>query len=488
MFSMYAKNENLAMLCDFYEFTMGNGYLKNNLHKRNTYFDVFFRNIPDNGGFAIAAGLQQVIEYIEDLHFNKEDIEYFRSKNIFSDDFLDYLKDFRFTGDIYAVPEGTCIFPREPIMTIKAPAVEAQILETFVLLALNHQSLIATKANRIVRAAQGRVVLEFGSRRAQGADGAVKGARAAYIGGCAGTACTLTDELYGVPAGGTMAHAWVQMFDSEYEAFKAYCEIYPHNAVLLVDTYNTLKSGVPNAIRVFKEMLVPQGITNFAIRLDSGDISYLSKQARKMLDEAGLTTCKIVASNALDEHLIRDLLMQGAQIDTFGVGERMITSKSAPVFGGVYKLVAIENDKGEIVPKIKLSENTTKITNPHFKKVYRLYDNETGKAIADEICLHDEVIDTAKPHVIFDPDATWKQKTLTNFSVRELQVPIFKNGKRVYTSPSISEIRDYCAREVESLWDEVKRFENPHRYYVDLSKKLWDIKKELCVKNSLADK
>jgi len=488
MFSMYAKNENLAMLCDFYEFTMGNGYLKNNLHKRNTYFDVFFRNIPDNGGFAIAAGLQQVIEYIEDLHFNKEDIEYFRSKNIFSDDFLDYLKDFRFTGDIYAVPEGTCIFPREPIMTIKAPAVEAQILETFVLLALNHQSLIATKANRIVRAAQGRVVLEFGSRRAQGADGAVKGARAAYIGGCAGTACTLTDELYGVPAGGTMAHAWVQMFDSEYEAFKAYCEIYPHNAVLLVDTYNTLKSGVPNAIRVFKEMLVPQGITNFAIRLDSGDISYLSKQARKMLDEAGLTTCKIVASNALDEHLIRDLLMQGAQVDTFGVGERMITSKSAPVFGGVYKLVAIENDKGEIVPKIKLSENTTKITNPHFKKVYRLYDNETGKAIADEICLHDEVIDTAKPHVIFDPDATWKQKTLTNFSVRELQVPIFKNGKRVYTSPSISEIRDYCAREVESLWDEVKRFENPHRYYVDLSKKLWDIKKELCVKNSLADK
>lgn len=488
MFSMYAKNENLAMLCDFYEFTMGNGYLKNNLHKRNTYFDVFFRNIPDNGGFAIAAGLQQVIEYIEDLHFNKEDIEYFRSKNIFSDDFLDYLKDFRFTGDIYAVPEGTCIFPREPIMTIKAPAVEAQILETFVLLALNHQSLIATKANRIVRAAQGRVVLEFGSRRAQGADGAVKGARAAYIGGCAGTACTLTDELYGVPAGGTMAHAWVQMFDSEYEAFKAYCEIYPHNAVLLVDTYNTLKSGVPNAIRVFKEILVPQGITNFAIRLDSGDISYLSKQARKMLDEAGLTTCKIVASNALDEHLIRDLLMQGAQVDTFGVGERMITSKSAPVFGGVYKLVAIENDKGEIVPKIKLSENTTKITNPHFKKVYRLYDNETGKAIADEICLHDEVIDTAKPHVIFDPDATWKQKTLTNFSVRELQVPIFKNGKRVYTSPSISEIRDYCAREVESLWDEVKRFENPHRYYVDLSKKLWDIKKELCVKNSLTDK
>lgn len=482
---MNSKNENLAMLCDFYEFTMGNGYLKNNLHNKNVYFDVFFRNIPDDGGFAIAAGLQQVIEYIEDLHFNEEDIEYFRSKNLFSDDFIDYLKNFHFTGDIYAVPEGTCIFPREPIMTIKAPAIEAQILETFVLLALNHQSLIATKANRIVRAAQGRAVLEFGSRRAQGADGAVKGARAAYIGGCAGTACTLTDELYGVPAGGTMAHAWVQMFDSEYEAFKAYCEIYPHNAVLLVDTYNTLKSGVPNAIRVFKEMLVPQGITNFAIRLDSGDISYLSKQARKMLDDAGLTTCKIVASNALDEHLIRDLIMQGAQVDTFGVGERMITSKSAPVFGGVYKLVAVEDEQGNIIPKIKLSENTTKITNPHFKKVYRLYDNETGKAIADEICLHDEFIDNTKPHVIFDPVATWKQKTLTNFTVRELQVPIFKNGKRVYDSPSIDKIRDYCKHEVDSLWDEVKRFENPHRYYVDLSQKLWDIKKELCVANSM---
>lgn len=482
---MNSKNENLAMLCDFYEFTMGNGYLKNNLHNKNVYFDVFFRNIPDDGGFAIAAGLQQVIEYIEDLHFNEEDIEYFRSKNLFSDDFIDYLKNFHFTGDIYAVPEGTCIFPREPIMTIKAPAIEAQILETFVLLALNHQSLIATKANRIVRAAQGRAVLEFGSRRAQGADGAVKGARAAYIGGCAGTACTLTDELYGVPAGGTMAHAWVQMFDSEYEAFKAYCEIYPHNAVLLVDTYNTLKSGVPNAIRVFKEMLVPQGITNFAIRLDSGDISYLSKQARKMLDDAGLTTCKIVASNALDEHLIRDLIMQGAQVDTFGVGERMITSKSAPVFGGVYKLVAVEDAQGNIIPKIKLSENTTKITNPHFKKVYRLYDNETGKAIADEICLHDEFIDNTKPHVIFDPVATWKQKTLTNFTVRELQVPIFKNGKRVYDSPPIDKIRDYCKHEVDSLWDEVKRFENPHRYYVDLSQKLWDIKKELCVANSM---
>lgn len=484
---MKAKNENLAMLCDFYEFTMGNGYFKNNLTNTNTYFDVFFRNIPDDGGFAIAGGLQQVIEYVKDLHFDKEDIDYFRSKNLFSEDFLDYLAQFRFTGDIYAVPEGTCIFPREPLMTIKAPAIEAQILETFILLTINHQSLIATKANRIVRAAQGRTVLEFGSRRAQGADGAVKGARAAYIGGCAGTACTLTDELYGVPAGGTMAHAWVQMFDSEYEAFKAYCEIYPTNAVLLVDTYNTLKSGVPNAIKVFKEMLVPKGITNFGIRLDSGDISYLSKRARQMLDDAGLQNCKIVASNALDEYLIRDLLMQGAQIDTFGVGERMITSKSSPVFGGVYKLVAVEKN-GEIIPKIKLSENTSKITNPGFKKVYRLYDNETGKAIADEICMYDEVIDNTKPHTIFDPMATWKQKVLTDFSVRELQVPVFKNGKCVYQSPSIQEIREYCKGEVESLWDEVKRFENPHRYYVDLSQKLWDIKKELCVKNAMKTK
>lgn len=484
---MNTKNENLSMLCDFYEFTMGNGYLKNGLHKKNTYFDVFFRDIPDGGGFAIAAGLQQVIEYIENLHFDDDDIAYFRSKNTFSDEFLDYLRNFKFTGDIYAVPEGTCIFPREPIMTIKAPAIEAQILETFVLLALNHQSLIATKANRIVRAAQGRPVLEFGSRRAQGADGAVKGARAAYIGGCAGTACTLTDELYQVPAGGTMAHAWVQMFDTEYDAFRAYCEIYPHNAVLLVDTYNTLKSGVPNAIRVFKEMLVPQGIKNFGIRLDSGDISYLSKRARKMLDDAGLTDCKIVASNALDEHLIRDLLMQGAQIDVFGVGERMITSKSAPVFGGVYKLVAIEGSDGQIIPKIKLSENTAKITNPHFKKVYRLYDKETGKAIADELCLHNETIDTESKHVIFDPNATWKKKTLKNFTARELQVPIFKNGQCVYKSPSIDEIRDYCKQEVDSLWDEVKRFENPHRYYVDLSQKLWDIKKELCIQNAMED-
>ncbi len=477
------NKDNFTMLCDFYELTMANGYFKNGFYKRTTYFDVFFRNVPDNGGFAIAAGLDQIIEYIKELHFSAEDIEFLRSKKIFDEEFLKYLKDFRFTGDIYAVPEGTPVFPHEPVLTVKAPAIEAQLIETYILLAINHQSLIATKANRIVRAANGRTVLEFGSRRAQGADGAVIGARAAYIGGCAGTACTLTDFKYGVPAGGTMAHSWVQMFDTEYDAFKTYCEIYPDNAVLLVDTYNTLKSGVPNAIKAFKEVLVPKGITNFGIRLDSGDISYLSKKARKMLDEAGLQCCKIVASNSLDEYLIRDLMMQEAKIDTFGVGERLITAKSAPVFGGVYKLAAVEDEQGNIIPKIKISENTAKITNPHYKKLYRFYDNESGKALADELCVYDETIDSTKPHTIFDPDAIWKTKTLTDYTARELHVTVFKNGELVYKQPSLYEIRIYCAEQLETLWDEVKRFENPHTYYVDLSKKLWDIKNELLEKS-----
>lgn len=472
------KKQNLAMLCDFYELTMSNGYYLNGFYKKNVYFDVFYRTVPDGGGFAIAAGLEQFIDYIRELHFDDEDIEYLRRKNIFDEGFLSYLKDFKFSGDIYAVPEGTPVFPNEPVMTIRAPAIEAQMIETFALLTINHQSLIATKANRIVRAAQGRTVLEFGSRRAQGIDGAVVGARAAYIGGCAGTACTLSDELYGIPAGGTMAHSWIQMFDTEYEAFRTYCELYPENTTLLVDTYNTLKSGIPNAIKAFKEVLVPKGITNFAVRLDSGDISYLSKRARKMLDDAGLTNCKIVASNSLDEYLIRDLMTQGAQIDTFGVGERLITSKSSPVFGGVYKLVAVENN-GEIIPKIKVSENVAKITNPHFKKVWRIYDKASGKAIADQLCVYDEVIDETQPLTIFDPEATWKTKTLTNFTVRELSVPVFLNGEQVYTSPSIEEIKRYCAEQVDKLWDEVKRFENPHKYYVDLSQKLWDIKKKL---------
>ena len=470
------KKENMAMLCDFYEFTMSNGFFKNGFYKRSVYFDVFFRKVPDNGGFAIAAGLEQVIDYIKELHFDDEDIEYLHSKGIFDEEFLAYLKDFKFSGDIYAVPEGTPVFPNEPIMTVKAPAIEAQLIETYVLLTLNHQTLIATKANRIVRAAQGRAVLEFGSRRAQGASGAVLGARAAYIGGCKGTACTITDELYGVPAGGTMAHSWVQMFDSEYDAFKTYCELYPDNPTLLVDTYNTLKSGIPNAIKVFKEVLLPQGKTKCAIRLDSGDISYLSKKARKMLDDAGLTDCKITASNALDEKLIRDLMMQGAQIDTFGVGERLITSSSSPVFGGVYKLVAVENATGDIEPKIKVSENTAKITNPHFKKLYRYYDRESGKALADELCVYDEFVDDTKPHTIFDPNATWKTKTLTDFTARELLVKVFENGECVYDCPDIEEIAAYCREQLDLLWDEVKRFENPHDYYVDLSKKLYEIK------------
>ncbi len=470
------RKENMAMLCDFYEFTMSNGYFKNGFYRRTVYFDVFFRKVPDNGGFAIAAGLEQVIEYIKELHFDEDDIAYLRSKGIFDEGFLAYLRDFKFSGDIYAVPEGTPVFPNEPIMTVKAPAIEAQLIETFVLLTLNHQTLIATKANRIVRAAQGRAVLEFGSRRAQGASGAIMGARAAYIGGCKGTACTITDELYGVPAGGTMAHSWVQMFDSEYDAFKTYCELYPDNPTLLVDTYNTLKSGIPNAIKVFKEVLLPMGKTKCAIRLDSGDISYLSKKARKMLDDAGLTECKITASNALDEKLIRDLMMQGAQIDTFGVGERLITSSSSPVFGGVYKLVAVENASGDIEPKIKVSENTAKITNPHFKKLYRYYDRESGKALADELCVYDEVVDDSGEHTIFDPNATWKTKTLTDFTAKELLVKVFENGECVYDCPTIEEIAQYCRDQLDLLWDEVKRFENPHDYYVDLSAKLYEIK------------
>ena len=470
---------NMTMLCDFYELTMGNGYFAHNLKDRITYFDVFFRQVPDGGGVAIAAGLEQLIDYIENLHFSEEDIAYLRGRNLFSEEFLQYLADFRFTGDIYAVPEGTPVFPREPLVVVRAPAIEAQLIETFTLLTINHQSLIATKANRIVRAAQGRTVLEFGSRRAQGADAAIVGARAAYIGGCNGTACTISDQLYGVPAGGTMAHAWVQMFDTEYEAFKTYCEIYPTNATLLVDTYNTLKSGVPNAIRAFNEVLKPLGIKKCGIRLDSGDIAYLSQQARKMLDEAGWESCQISASNSLDEYLIRDLMMQNAKIDMFGVGERLITARSESVFGGVYKLVAVEDKEGNIQPKIKISENVEKITIPHFKKVYRFFGNDTGKAIADYITLHDETVDDSHDLEIFDPNATWKKKVVYDFNAQELLVPIFKNGKRVYDCPTLQEVQKYCREQVDKLWDEVKRFDNPHSYYVDLSDKLWNIQNDL---------
>ena len=474
---------NLTMLCDFYELTMGAGYFANGYTDRITYFDLFFRRCPDGGGFAIAAGLEQIVQYIQKLHFDTEDIAYLRERKCFSEDFLNYLANFKFTGDIWAVPEGTPIFPREPIITVRAPAIQAQLVETYLLLCVNHQSLIATKANRVVRAAEGRTVLEFGSRRAQGADAAILGARAAYIGGCHGTACTISDQLYGVHAGGTMAHAWVQMFDSEYEAFKAYVKMFPNNATLLVDTYNTLKSGVPNAIRAFNEVLKPMGITKCGIRLDSGDLAYLTREARKMLDEAGWTDCKISVSNSLDEYIIRDLLRQGAQIDMFGVGERLITAKSEPVFGGVYKLAAIEEPDGTVVPKIKISENVEKITNPHHKKLYRFYAKDTGKAIADYLTVYDEVVDDSKDMTIFDPDATWKTKKVYNFTARELQVPVFKSGELVYKLPSLEEIRTYCLAQVDTLWDEVKRFDNPQTYYVDLSQKLWDIKYDLLKSN-----
>ena len=478
-----AEKLNMTMLCDFYELTMGNGYFRNGYKDRITYFDVFFRRVPDEGGYVIAAGLEQLIDYIENLHFSEEDIVYLRGRNLFCEEFLDYLRDFRFTGDIFAIPEGTPVFPREPMVVVRAPSIEAQLIETFTLLTINHQSLIATKANRICRAAMGRTVLEFGSRRAQGADAAIVGARAAYIGGCAGTACTISDQLYGVPAGGTMAHAWVQMFDSEYEAFKTYCETYPTNATLLVDTYNTLKSGVPNAIRAFNEVLRPMGITKCGIRLDSGDMAYLSQEARRMLDEAGWPECQISVSNSLDERLIQNLFLQGAQIDMFGVGERLITAKSEPVFGGVYKLTAVENENGEIIPKIKCSENVEKITIPHFKKVYRLYDRDNGKAIADYMTVYDETVNENEPLMLFDPYATWKTKNVCNFEARELLVPVFLKGKRVYQSPSLKEIQSYCKQQVDTLWDEIKRFDNPQTYYVDLSQKLWEIQQELLRKN-----
>ena len=470
---------NYTMLCDFYELTMANGYFQTDIAQQICYFDVFFRSVPDEGGFAITAGLEQIVDYIQNLRFDEEDIEFLRSKGCFREEFLDYLRTFRFTGDIWAVPEGTPVFPGEPLLTVRAPAMEAQFIETFVLLTLNHQTLIATKASRIVRSAQGRPVSEFGSRRAQGADAALLGARASYIAGCAGTACTQADQLFGTPAGGTMAHSWIQMFPDEYTAFKTYCALYPTNATLLVDTYNVLKSGVPNAIRAFDEVLKPLGITKCAIRLDSGDLTYLSRKARKLLDEAGWTECRIMASNSLDEYIIRDLLLQGAQLDGFGVGERLITSKSAPVFGGVYKLSAVEDREGHIIPKIKISENAAKITNPSFKKVYRLYDKADGKAFADLITLHDETVDESQPLELFDPVDTWKRKTFENFTAKELLVPIFQRGKLVYDLPSMEEIRAHCAHELSLQWEEVKRIENPHNYYVDLSQKLWDLKQEL---------
>ena len=471
--------DNYTMMTDFYEITMANGYFEAGKKDEICYFDVFFRTIPDKAGFAICAGLEQVIDYVKELHFDEEDIEYLRSKHCFCEEFLEYLKDFKFHGDIYAIPEGTPIFPNEPILIVKGNAIEAQFMETFILAELNHQTLIATKANRIVRAADGRAVSEFGARRAHGAEAAILGARAAYIAGCAGTSCTQTDETYGCPAGGTMAHSWVQMFGDEYEAFRQYCRIYPDNALLLVDTYDVVKSGVPNAIKAFNEVLAPMGKRPKGIRLDSGDMAYLSKKCRKMLDEAGYPDCKIFISNSLDEYLIRDLLFQGAKIDAFGVGERLITSKSDPVFDGVYKLCAVEDEKGTVIPRIKISENVGKITTPHFKKVYRFYSKENHKAEADLLSIYDEKLDFTKPFELFDPHATWKRKTMEDYEVVELLKPIFKNGKLVYKCPTTEEIKAYCKEQVNTLWDEVTRFENPHNYYVDLTQKLWDLKQEL---------
>lgn len=468
------KRMNLTMLTDFYEITMANGYFESGMAEDTAYFDMFFRRVPDGGGYAIMAGLEQLIDYLQNLKFTDEDIEYLRGKGIFCEEFLEYLKNFEFKCDVWAVPEGTPIFPHEPIVTVRGPVMQAQFIETMVLLCINHQSMIATKANRIVRAAQGRPVMEFGSRRAHGADAAIMGARAAYIGGCAGTACAIADRDYGIVALGTMAHSWVQMYPDEYSAFKKYAEIYPDNCVLLVDTYNVLKSGVPAAIKVFKEMKPKK----MGIRIDSGDVSYLTKKARKMLDDAGLQECTIVVSNSLDEYIIRDVILEGAQIDSFGVGERLITAKSEPVFGGVYKLAALEKD-GVVTPKIKISENVEKITNPGFKGLYRLYSKETGKAQGDVLTLSEETIPQQEAYEIFDPNAVWKKTNVRNYTVRNLHVPIFKEGKCVYESPSIEEIKKYCREQVETLWDETLRLENPQTYYVDLSPKLFNMKQKL---------
>ena len=471
------KGENLTMLTDFYEITMANGYLQSGLKDDIAYFDLFFRRVPDKGGYAIMAGIEQVVDYLDNLKFSQEDIEYLRSKDIFCEEFLKYLENFEFDCDVWAIPEGTPIFPHEPLITVRGTVLQAQFIETMLLLIINHQSLIATKASRIVRAAQGRPVMEFGSRRAHGASAANFGARAAYIGGCCGTACTISDRDFKIPAIGTMAHSWVQMFPDEYEAFSAYCRIYPDNCVLLVDTYNVLKSGVPAAIKVFKE----QKPAKMGIRID---IAYLTKRARKMLDEAGLEDCSITISNSLDEYLIRDVILEGARVDSFGVGERLITAKSEPVFGGVYKLAALEKENGEIVPKIKISENIEKITNPGFKTLYRLYDKESHKALADVMTLDGETIPEEDGYEIFDPNAVWKKKTLNNFYVKNLRVQLFKNGKKVYQCPSIEEVREYCAEQIETLWEETLRFENPQTYYVDLSQNLWNVKNQLIEKHN----
>ena len=467
----YIKASDLALLTEGYELTMADGFMGAGMKDTVAYFDLFFRRVPDNGGFAIAAGLSKVIDYLEHLHFREEDIKYLKSKGI-SDELASYLKDFKFTCDVWAIPEGTPIFPNEPIIKVRGPIIEAQLIETMLLLSINQQSLIATKANRLVRAAHGTAVAEFGTRRAQGVDEAVYGARAAYIGGCVATSGVIPEKEFGIPSVNTMIHSWVQLFDSEYDAFCEYARRHPDDCTLVVDTYDTIRSGIPNAIKAFDDVLAPLGKRPKSVRIDSGDITYLSKRVRKMLDVAGYPDCDIMASNSLDEHLISDMVSQGAKVDCFIVGERLITSASSPLFGGVYKLSAIEKD-GKTVPKINLSENVRKITIPSSKQVYRLIDKDSGKAIADVLTLDDEIIDETKPYVLFDPDFTWKRKEIENFVTRKLLVPIFEGGKKVYEEPSLKEIRDFCLRQTDTLWDEVKRFENPHKYYVDLSKNLW---------------
>lgn len=475
---MNNTQKNLTMIMDLYELTMSNGIFDSEMRDETVYFDMFFRRVPDNGGYAVMAGIEQLIEYMNNLEFDESDIEYLKGLKLFSEDFIEYLRTFKFTCDVWAMPEGTVIFPHEPIVTVRGPAMQAMMLETMLLLTVNHQSLIATKANRIVRAAAGRPVMEFGARRAHGYGAAYYGARAAVIGGCTGTSCILTAKDFGVPASGTMAHSWVQLFDDEYTAFKTYAEKYPDSCMVLVDTYNVLKSGIPNAIKVFDEVLKPLGKRPLGIRIDSGDITYLTKKARKMLDDAGYPDAKICISNSLDEYLIRDMIFQGAKVDSYGVGERLITASSEAVFGGVYKLAAVEKN-GKIIPKIKISENPAKITLPGVKIPWRLYDRETGKAIADVITLGNEKISSDEPYEIFDPEHTWKRKVVTDFVAKKLQVKIFEKGKQVYKSPAVKEIAKYRAEQVDSLWDEVTRFENPHTYYVDLSEELWSLRDEL---------
>ena len=482
--------QNLTLLTDLYELTMMQGYFRNKDQNETVIFDAFYRNNPCGGGFAIMAGVEQLIQYIRELHFEKEDIDYLAGLGIFGKDFLDYLAGFRFTGDVYAIPEGTVVFPREPLVKVIAPIMQAQLVETAILNIINHQSLIATKASRVVYAAQGDGIMEFGLRRAQGPDAGLYGARAAVIGGCVGTSNVLAGQMFDVPIMGTHAHSWIMSFKDEYTAFKEYAKLYPDACTLLVDTYDTLKSGVPNAIRVFEEFRdAGKPFKKYGIRLDSGDLAYLSKEARKMLDAAGFADASICASNDLDEYLLHDLKIQGAAIDSWGVGTNLITSKDNPSFGGVYKLAAIQNEAGEFVPKIKISENTEKITNPGNKTIFRIYDKTTGKVKADLICFADEIFDTDEDMLLFDPIETWKKTKLPggSYTMREILVPIFRNGECIYNSPSVKEIAEYCRQEKETLWDETKRLFYPHRVYVDLSPRLYEVKKALLNKMSVTE-